>query len=188
MCIYTNDEKCRIADRDIPCVKIVRKYVLKDGTIQYVSLYNFIPAIRYGIGKTSNMNDSASKPSALKPVNKAIGEQYHSGRFENLKYLVDEGLHSFCPDAKSIRDIAMWALDEIALYYLNHPYSDETRILAKEEGILEIAALSCVIPAGTKYVEGFHNCKDSNEIENEHGYCSESLRVLSEIKTYKIGD
>lgn len=188
MCIYTNDKKCRIADHDIPCVKIVRKYVLKDGTIQYISLYNFIRAIGYGIGKTSNMNDGASKPSVIKLIDKGIGEQYHSDRFKDLRYLVDEGLHSFCPDAKSIRDIAMWALDEIALYHLANPQSDETRILAEAGNTLEIAALNCVIPAGTKYVEGFHNCMDGNEIENEHGYCSESLRVLSEIKTYKRGD
>lgn len=187
MCIYTNNDECKVAEHDIPCLKMVRKYTDDQGKPVYVSLYNFVEPVEYAIGKVTRMNDCMRKckdiPDCIKVLDKHILHEYNPERFDKLRNCVEAGLHSFGLDAKACNDLGEWAITECADYYKEHPESDNVR-LPKDK--LCIALLNCVIPAGTKYVEGVHNCfnRSETDIYDEIGYCSEAIKVIEELKTY----
>ena len=187
MCIYTNDDKCKIAKQDISCMKVVRKYTDNQGKTVYTSLYNFVEPVEYTIGKVTRMNDCIRKyknvPEYIKVMNKHILHEYNPERFDKLRNCVEAGLHSFGMNAKGCKDVGEWAVTECAEYYKHHP-SDDNICLPKDD--LCIALLKCVIPAGTKYVEGVHNCFSRNvdDIYDEIGYCSEAIKVIEELKIY----
>lgn len=188
MCIYTNNDECKVAEHDIPCIKIVRRYVDNDGETVYVSLYHFVEPVKYVVGGIIKMNDWMDKrhytgniPDHISVLNKMMSHQYHPDRFKNLRNCVDEGIHSFKPDAKALESMKDWAVVECADYYKEHPEADNVRLPKNDLGI---ALLNCVIPAGTKYVEGVHNCLCRSNIYEEDGYCSECIKVIEELKIY----
>ena len=183
MCIYTNDNEFRKADHDIPCVKIVRKYILNNGTVFYRSLYNFLATpINYHVNELVNMNKGRKVKDKLVLRNVKGDGVWHPCMFNGMRHFVDEGLHSFCPDADGVNDILKWGLEDIVEAYILNPKYDETGIVLRGEGHVEMAVLECVIPKGTMYVEGYHNCHVREDIASEHGYCSEALKVLGEKK------
>jgi hypothetical protein len=124
-------------------------------------------------------SDTEEIPDHISVLSKMMSHQCHPDRFKDLRNYVDEGIHSFKPDAKALEGVKDWAVVECADYYKEHPEADNVRLPKNDLGI---ALLNCVIPAGTKYVEGVHNCLSRSNIFEEDGYCSEAIKVIEVLK------
>ena len=162
MCLYTNDNKVKTAESPVKCIKIVKRCVTPDGVIYtsiFTDLYNVKP-VCYTIGET--VKDTEPDAATCKR-----GKLLYARKTDywcKMAYKVNSGLHSYDPNHNGWKFLAAWCI----LHY--HGRYEE--LLGPG---VKFVLLECEIPAGAKYLEGYHNDTDAMD---EFGYVSDSLRVI----------
>lgn len=196
MCLYTNSNKVnKVETKPVKCVKVVKRYIMKDGTSRYFSLFcggacNVQP-VEYKPGEITDMYDiidnietgtihtpypESYKLSICSSI--SINASYNPEKFE-----VKAGLHSYDPNHNGWKEAALWA-DE----YFSKKHEDIMGDTVGKGSIwynVGIAIIECEIPAGASYIIGRHNAVSGND---EIGYVSDKLktiRVFESIEEYE---
>lgn len=151
MCLYTNQYKPIKADKPIRCLKVVEK-ISPDDANHTIGISCFKLTVVKPCIYTTGKRTGMIKDNKSKMI-PTINYKFMD---KNYMYMVINGLHSF-----KINDLEPWK--HLIAWMITKKRNP--------------ALLLCEIPAGTLYFEGAHNCISDNEL----GYVSEALDVISEI-------
>lgn len=192
MCLYTNNNKVnKVRTKPVKCVKIVKRYIMEDGTPRYFSLFcggacNVRP-VEYKPGEITDMYDiiDNSKTGTIdtpypekckRSIYSSINEGYSSEKFE-----VGAGLHSYDPKHNGWKETASWA-DEYFHKKQKHEDIMGVTVVGKTSKWYNVSVviIECEIPIGASYIKGRHNAVGNDD---EIGYVSDKLKTLRVFET-----
>lgn len=165
MCLYTNDDKIKIAESPVKCIKIVKRRVTHSGvtyTSIFTDLYDIEP-VQYTIGETVKDTEPVTSAPHSKKIRKLLYAR-KTNYWCKMRYKVESGLHSYDPNHNGWKELAAWCI--------RHYYGRHEELLGPG---VKFVLLECEIPAGAKYLEGYHNDTDATD---DFGYVSDRLKVI----------
>ena len=161
MCLYTSQNKPKVADKAIRCMKVVRKKANGSYSSLFCVTHNDI--VFYCVGNETKIM-YYEKDKFVAPLNCESFIDVITGEF----FRVENGLHSYTINNRNAVSLAK-------------------KGFARQE----VALLECEIPVGALYYEGHSNmfhCPIEEGFETETSYCSDRLLVIREVPLSELED